>query len=181
MTSVPLTPAPLESKDPERARAVKAKIRDRMSDVRRHLLALRAAMAEFGDSFELDTFRKAYASEDPVELNRVKAVERGVDQLYNYIAELAVFGLELAELRGRRDETNARRDLDALRTAGVLSGELTGRLQRLRELRRMLVHEYATATAEQVHESARLVADNFAPFYNAYREWIKRGFAPDGR
>jgi hypothetical protein len=53
-----------------------------VSDVRRHLLALRTAMAEFGDDFELDAFRTAYASEDPVELNRVKAVERGVDQLY---------------------------------------------------------------------------------------------------
>jgi hypothetical protein len=53
---------------------LKAKIRDRVSDVRRHLLALRTAMAEFGDDFELDAFRKAYASEDPVELNRVKAV-----------------------------------------------------------------------------------------------------------
>jgi uncharacterized protein YutE (UPF0331/DUF86 family) len=173
------TSAPLEANDPERARALKAKIRDRVSDVRRHLLALRAAMAEFGEDFELEAFRGAYASEDPVELNRVKAVERGVDQLYNYIAELAAFGLELAELRGRRDDTNARRDLDALREAGVLSGELTGRLQRLRELRRMLVHEYATATAEQVHESARLVADNFTAFYNAYREWIKRGFRHD--
>jgi hypothetical protein len=59
-------------------------------------------------------FRAAYASEDPVELNRVKAVERGVDQLYNYIAGLAAFGLELAELRGRRDKTNARSDLEAL-------------------------------------------------------------------
>ncbi len=106
----------------------------------------------------------AYASEDPVELNRVKAVERGVDQLYNYIAELAAFGLELAELRGRRDETNARRDLDALRDAGVISGELTRRLQRLRELRRMLVHEYATATAEQVHESALIVTGKFPGF-----------------
>jgi hypothetical protein len=125
MTSVPPTRAPLESNDPARARALKAKIRDRMSDVRRHLLALRAAMAEFGEGFELDAFRKAYASEDPVELNRVKAVERGVDQLYNYIAELAAFGLELAELRGRRDETNARRDLDALHRARVISGELT--------------------------------------------------------
>jgi hypothetical protein len=94
----------------------------------------------------------AYGSEDPIELNRVKALERGVDQLYNYIAELAAFGLELAELRGRRDETNARRDLDAPRHAGVISGELTRRLQRLRELRRILVHEYATATAEQVHD-----------------------------
>lgn len=116
-------------------------------------------------------------SEDPVELNRVKAVERGVDQLYNYIAELAAFGLELAELRGRRDETNARRDLDALWDAGVISGELTRRLQRLRELRRMLVHEYATATAEQVHGSALIVTGSFPAFYDAYRAWIKRGFA----
>lgn len=42
----------------------------------------------------------------------------------------------------------------------------------------MLVHEYATATAEQIHESALLVTDNFPAFYNAYRAWIKRGFAP---
>lgn len=179
MTPAAAAPAPLEASDLRRARALKAKIGDRVSDVRRHLLALRTAMAEFGDDFELDAFRVAYSSEDPVELNRVKAVERGVDQLYNYIAELTAFGLELAELRGRRDETNARRDLDALRNAGVISSELTRRLQRLRELRRMLVHEYATASAEQVHESALIVSGNFAAFYDAYRAWIRRGFAPE--
>lgn len=135
MTAADPVPAPLEANDPQRARALKAKIRDRVSDVRRHLLALRTAMADFGEDFELDAFRAAYASEDPIELNRVKAVERGVDQLYNYVAELSAFGLELAELRGRQDETNARRDLDGLRGAGVLSGELTRRLRRLRELR----------------------------------------------
>jgi hypothetical protein len=37
-------------------------------------------MAEFGDDFEPDAFRAAYSSEDPVELNRVKAVERGVGE-----------------------------------------------------------------------------------------------------
>jgi uncharacterized protein YutE (UPF0331/DUF86 family) len=172
-------PAPLEASDPDRARALKSKVRDRVSDVRRHLLALRTAMAEFGEDFDLYVFCAAYASEDPVELNRVKAVERGVDQLYNYIAELAAFGLELAGLRGRRDETNARSDLEALRRAHVLSGELTRRLQRLRELRRMLMHEYATATAEQVHESALLAAANFPGFYEAYRQWITRGFSAE--
>ncbi|MHB8242586.1 MAG: HepT-like ribonuclease domain-containing protein [Solirubrobacteraceae bacterium] len=177
MTAVEPVAAPLEARDPLRARALKAKVRDRVSDVRRHLLALRTAMAEFGEDFELDVFRAAFISDDPVVLNRVKSVERGVDQLYNYIAELAAFGLELAELRGRRDETNARRDLDALRDAGVISGELTRRLQRLRELRRMLVHEYATATSEQVHESALIVTDSFPAFYDAYRAWIRRGFA----
>ena len=54
------------------------------------------------------------------------------------------------------------------------------RLQRLRELRRLLVHEYATATAEQVHESARIVSDAFPLFYSAYREWIKQGFGRRG-
>jgi uncharacterized protein YutE (UPF0331/DUF86 family) len=177
MTASPSPPpAPLEADDPDRAQTLKAKIRDRISDVRRHLLALRAAMAEFGEDFDLETFRAAYDSEDPHELNHVKAVERGVDQLYNYIAELSAFGLELAKLRQRRDDTNARRDLDALQRHGVLSGELTSRLQRLRELRRLLVHEYATATAEEIHESAQLVLANFPAFYNAYREWIKQGF-----
>lgn len=177
MTAAEPVAAPLEANDPQRARVLKAKIRDRVSDVRRHLLALRTAMAEFGEDFEMDAFRAAFISNDPVVLNRVKSVERGVDQLYNYIAELAAFGLELAELRGRRDETNARRDLDALRDAGVISGELTRRLQRLRELRRMLVHDYATATSEQVHESALIVTDSFPAFYDAYRAWIRRGFA----
>lgn len=170
--------APLEARDPERARALKAKIRDRVTDVRRHLIALRAAMAEFGEDFDLPVFQAAYDSEDPVELNRVKAVERGVDQLYGYIAELAAFGLELAGIRERQDATNARLDLDALARAGVIGPERTRRLQRLRELRRQLVHEYATATAEQVHEAARIIAAEFAPFYDAYREWIARGFSP---
>src|SRR6202044_758780 len=163
MTSASPAPAPLEASDPQRARALKAKIGDRISDVRRHLLALRTAMAEFGDDFELDAFRVAYSSEDPVELNRVKAVERGVDQLYNYIAELTAFGLELAELRERRAETNARRDFEALKRAGVLSGELTRRIQQLRELRRLLVHEYASASAEQVHQSALILVHSFPP------------------
>jgi hypothetical protein len=78
---MPTAPAALlEANDPDRAQAFKTKIRDRIGDVRRHLVALRAAMAEFGENFDLDAFTAAYDSEDPKELNRVKAVERGVDQ-----------------------------------------------------------------------------------------------------
>jgi hypothetical protein len=45
-------------------------------------------------------------------------------------------------------------------------------------LRRMLVHEYATATAEEVHESAQIVSGAFPLFYNAYLQWIQHGFKP---
>ena len=71
--------SPLEENDPARARVLKAKILDRINDLSRHLIALRVAMSEFGEDFELTPFQNAYRSEDPVELNRVKAVERGVD------------------------------------------------------------------------------------------------------
>jgi uncharacterized protein YutE (UPF0331/DUF86 family) len=170
----PAPPAPLEGSDPDRAPALKAKIRDRVPDVRRHLVALRTAMAEFGEDVDLDEFQRAYDSEDPVELNRVKAVERGVDQLYNYIAEPAALGLELAGIRARREEANARTDIDALQRIGVIGPERAKRLQRLRELRRLLVHEYGTATAEQEHEAARIISTEFVPFYDA-RDWIARG------
>lgn len=171
--------APLEAQDPERARALKAKIRDRVTDVRRHLIALRGAMAEFGEDFDLDEFTQAHDGDDPVALNRVNAVERGVDKLYNTIAELTAFGLELATVRPRHADLNARRDLADLNRIGVIGPERARRLERLRELRRLLVHEYATATAEQIHEAALIVADEFVPFYDAYRAWIVRGFGAE--
>jgi uncharacterized protein YutE (UPF0331/DUF86 family) len=176
-----LTPAPvapLEASDPQRAQTLKRKVLDRITDVRRHLNALQAAMAGFGDDFDLDVFQREFESEDPDELNRVKAVERGVDQLYNYMVELAAFGLELAGARRRSDETNARRDLDTLARIGVISRERAARLQRLREFRRLFVHEYASATAAQVHEAARILADELPPFYRAYGAWVQAGFQP---
>lgn len=179
MTQAAVPPSPLEKDDPERARWLKAKIRDRVSDVRRHLVALRAAMAEFGEDFDLDTFGAAYDSRDPDLLNRVAAVERGVDKLYNTIAELTALGLELAAVRPRDADLNARRDLKDLRRIGVIGAERARRLERLRELRRLLVHEYAVATAAQIHEAAQIVADEFTPFYNAYRTWIGRGFSAE--
>jgi uncharacterized protein YutE (UPF0331/DUF86 family) len=174
----PGRPAPLEDSDSRRAQALKNKIGDRIRDVRRHRNALQAAMAGFGEDFDLEVYQGAFESDDPDTLNRVKAVERGVDQLYHYIAELAAFGLELAQLRDRHDETNARRDLDALVGAKVLSRERVRRLQRLRELRRLVFHDYATATAAQVHEAARILDAEPPPFYRAYAEWIKAGFRP---
>jgi hypothetical protein len=42
---------------------------------------------------------------------------------------------------------------------------------------RLLPSACATARAEQVHESALIVTGSFPAFYDAYRVWIKRGFA----
>lgn len=94
-----MTGAPLDTVDPERATALKRKVLARLTDIARHYRALDAAMDEFGDGFVRTEFVAASGSDDPSLLNAVKAVERGLDQLFNYLAELGAFGLELA---GRR-------------------------------------------------------------------------------
>jgi len=58
----------------------------------------------------------------------------------------------------------------------VIGSQRAQRLERLRELRRLLVHESATVTAEQIHEPRGSGASEFIPFYDAYRNWIARGF-----
>lgn len=133
-------------------------------------------MGEFGEDFDLDVFSAAYEGEDPVELNRVKAVERGVEQLYDFVVQLTASGLELAGLRARRDRASSSADVDALAGAGVLTATLASRLKRLCELQSMLVDEHRSA--EHVHESALILAGSLAAFYDAYGAWVKRGFNP---
>ena len=91
--------APLDASDPERAGALKRKVLARLTDVTRHYRALEVATQEFGEGFDRTEFVQAAESEDPIALNRVKAVERGLDQLFYYVAELSVLGLQLAAIR----------------------------------------------------------------------------------
>lgn len=172
------TEAPLDSSDPGASKALKAKVRDRLNDTARHVDALNAAMAEFGDEFDPVVFRSAFQSRDPRLLNKVKAVERGSEQLYNYIAELARFGLELSTVIDQSAEPNARRDFRKLREIGVISGSQESRLQTLRELRRNLVHEYPGVIAGDVRDAAILVSQEFRPFVDRYTDWIRADFSP---
>ncbi|MBK5232493.1 MAG: hypothetical protein JJE13_05895 [Thermoleophilia bacterium] len=169
--------SPLDAVDPGRAKSLKGKIKDRLDDAGRHLDALGVAMSGFGSGFDLVEFRAAFDSKDPDQLNSVKAVERGSEQLYNYIAELTRFGLELSTNREPSDEMNARRDFVTLRDIGVITGMQEARLQSLRELRRNLVHEYPGISAAQVHEAAVLVSQEFRPFIRSYGAWVKQSFA----
>lgn len=169
--------APLDERDPGLARSLKLKIRDRIDDSERHLSALRLAMTQFGPNFEQAQFESAFLSNNPALLNQVKAVERGSEQLFNYIAELASFGLELATLKDHSAALNSRRDFRQLKEIGVLSSTQESTLQVLRELRRNLVHEYPGVSAKDAHEAAILALREYRPFIQTYAAWMKRNFA----
>lgn len=168
--------APLDEADPGRSRSLKLKIKERIDDSERHIAALQQAMSQFGQKFDLSRFVEAFSSSDPIELNKVKAVERGSEQLYNYMAEIGAFGLELATLRTTTEEANARRDFDTLARAGVLNKTQRVRLQRLRELRRNLVHEYPGVAAKDAHEAAILAVSEYRRFIRSFADWMRAGF-----
>jgi uncharacterized protein YutE (UPF0331/DUF86 family) len=171
-----VTDAPLDASDPQRAAVVKRKVLERLTDVARHYRALEAAMAAFGESFVRDPFARAAASDDPTELNRVKAIERGLDQLFNYLAELAALGLELAERRAPDDERNARRDLSGLREIGVIDEQIRDQLTRVARVRNRVVHDYVGVAALDVHEATRLIHAALPRFVTAYQQWLRAGF-----
>lgn len=139
----------------------------RLADLPRHLTALKEAMAGFGEDFGLEPFTAAFASEDPEELNRVKAVEQGFQQLFAYIAELAQLGLARTDLRGGKGGA-----FEKLRDAGVISKERCARLVRINEIRNDVAHFYVHAEAKDVHEGALLLVEEIGGFLADYRRWL---------
>lgn len=173
-----MTGTPLDAADPQRATALKRKVLARLTDVARHYRALKAAMAEFGDGFPRQRFTEATGSEDPAELNRIKATERGLDQLFNYVAEFSALGLELAGLRAPDAEPNARADLRRLRDIGVIDAALCEQLVRVAAIRNRMVHDYVVLAGSDTHEAVRLLASALPRYVDAYQRWLSAGFPP---
>ncbi len=134
-------------------------------------------MAEFGEGFDREEFVSAAASEDPAELNSVKAVERGLDQLFNYLAELGALGLELAGLRAPDDEPSARGDLRTLQEIDVIDEQLRQRLVRVAGIRNRMVQDYVGMSAVDLHEAARLLHTALPRYIGAYQDWLRSGFS----
>lgn len=171
-----MTGAPLDTVDPERATALKRKVLARLTDIARHYRALEAAMDEFGDGFVRAEFVAASGSDDPSLLNAVKAVERGLDQLFNYLAELGAFGLELAGLRTGEEDPNSRADLRRLRDIGVIEPGLCEQLVRVVGVRNRMVHDYVGVSGDDVHEAARLLHGALPRYISAYQNWLRADF-----
>ena len=157
-------------------KVLRLKILERFKDLPRHLAAREAAVAKFGDDFDREEFAAAVNSSDPDLLNQAKAVERGFEQIFNYIAELNAQGLELAMLREHEEDPNARKDIDRLVDIGVVSSERGGRLEQVRELRMLMTHEYPGLRAGQIHEGVTLLVAEWPGYRRDYERWLKAGF-----
>jgi uncharacterized protein YutE (UPF0331/DUF86 family) len=145
-----------------------------LEDFPRQLEALETAMGEFGEDFDLQSFKSAYETHrDMRAYNKVQAVERGLGRVQNYVADLAITASKLAELDVEvKDAGKAEQAFDSLREADVISGQLHRSLRRAQKARTLIEHSYVKVSAGKVHEAAALIRDTAAQFIAAYRTWI---------
>jgi uncharacterized protein YutE (UPF0331/DUF86 family) len=158
--------------DRERRRS---RITEHLADFPRQYAALESAMGSFGIDFDLPVFKVAFETEDDMDAyNRVQAVERGIGRVQNYVAELADAGARLADLPLETSGSDAERAFEALRVAGVISGELCRRLKRAQGARSRIEHGYVRVPAGDVHREAELVHDAAGDFIGPFRSWIEQ-------
>lgn len=149
---------------------------EHLEDFPRQYAALENAMAEFGEPFDRQRFKVAFESTtDMNAYNRAQAVERALGRVQNYVAQLSITGVKLAELRpAKSKESEAAKAFGALREAGVISGELCRKLRRSQKARTMIEHSYVKVPAGRVHEAAQLVIAGAREFIGPYRDWVEQ-------
>jgi uncharacterized protein YutE (UPF0331/DUF86 family) len=147
-----------------------------LEDFPRQYSALQSAMAEFGESFDLQLFKQAFETRDDIGgYNRVQSVERALSRVQNFVADLAVAGVKLAQLKRpptAQHMSKAQSAFVALREAKVIDSALYGRLERAQKARTRIEHVYIDLSAGDVHRAAKLVTGVARDFIGPYRAWI---------
>jgi hypothetical protein len=149
---------------------------DVLAKLPREYRALENAMAAFGESFELEAFKRAFESDDDLDAyNRAQAVERAVGRVQNFMTDLAEAGALLAELPIPDGEHSSRaaRAFASLSAGGVIDGELCAQLVEGQRKRSRIEHAYLDLTAGEVYRAARLVHDTAQRFVPRFRAWIE--------
>jgi hypothetical protein len=140
-------------------RLLEASVKRRLTDVRRHLAALEAAVHGFGGAFDTGAFELSWQSDQPAELHRAYVVQAGFENVINTVITV---GRELCELKGWLTEHAEPSSLETLRLLhehGVIDAHVRWQLQQAQERRSTVQHDYANAEARDIREAVVLVLD----------------------
>lgn len=136
---------------------------------------LEDAMNEFGENFDLPTFKRAFEKESGRPgSQKVQLVERSFSHVQNFMAQLAEDGGMLVQLAPPKiHEGRAARAFEALKEAEVIDASLCDQLKRCQKGRSEIEHDYIHVTAGRVHEVAKLAAESAPQFIERYKRWIE--------
>jgi len=151
---------------------IRARLRRLVVDAR----ALKAAIEdEFGSDFDPDSWRQAFDSDDPADVNRVSPVESAFVRIVNGLVEAARSGLiasGIAEPLGTPESVPT--DLWRVRDDGGLTEGQAGLLVDLSQTRNELQHAYIEVSADDLRSAISRLRANLPAIVTALNGWFTR-------
>lgn len=136
--------------------------------------ALRQAMGQFGDGFDVEAWTKAFDSPDPDEINRVFMVTGGYVALVNDTAEAIRAGGRLTGLKSTPGMPGVSGIVDAIRADGGFTGTQASTFTELYRTRNRLQHSSPDIQADEVHRQARLLLRHLPRLVESYLAWLEK-------
>jgi len=131
--------------------ALRELIEGRLEDLPLDRDALKLGMGQFGQGFDLETFRVAFDARDPVERNRARLVTSNFQAVTDGMVELVRSAATATGLRPAGRGLSINPDIEAVRADGCITGNQPSELIQLKQLANDLRHVYITVTADDVH------------------------------
>jgi len=136
--------------------------------------ALRAAMREFGDDFDLATWTTAFESSETADINHVLPVTAGYTALVNNTIEAVKLGAGLAGLTPTNGMAGASGLIDAIRRDGGFSPEQAETFAALYRTRNAIQHASPDVQADEIHRQVKLLLRSLPGFVKSFAGWLAR-------
>jgi hypothetical protein len=144
---------------------------ERLSSQRR---ALRKAIEQFGENFDMKTWMQAFDSPDPDDINRVFTVTGGYLALVNNTAEAVKIGAKLAGLKSTQNTPGLPGVIDAIRADGGFTDQQAQTFAELYRTRNRLQHSSPDIDADEVHSQVRLLLNHLPRLIKSYLAWLRQ-------
>jgi hypothetical protein len=135
--------------------------------------ALQLSTAHFGDDFDLDEWKRSYYSFNPEEMNRVRQVTGGFNEILNHCTEIARVSVTAAGLLPADRRPHAPTDYKAFQKSGGITAQRCSILIELNRVRNELTHIYVEVEAETVHRSVKVIITQLPGFTKGVVKWLR--------
>lgn len=136
--------------------------------------ALRKAVLQFGENFDIKTWTDAFDSSDIDDINRVYTVTGGYLALINNMAEAVRVGAKLTGTKPSEGSHGLPGLIETIRAGGGFSDQQAETFTELYRTRNHLQHASPDVQADEVHRQVHLLLGHLPRLLRSYLRWLKQ-------